>query len=227
MALVDETIWQAWSGQTLVGPELTSLGMICRQVDTAIKQRLKRTIERQTFTNLILPAPTTPVLILARYAPIYVAGFQISYNANCQGDPAAFVSGDLLTMYRDYMLDTGPDTSASSLSGRVLNLKGAWGVQGYRPNYSIAFQTTGIPGSILTTFTGGYATVPQDIIEAACLAVSRVRGEKIYGTQVGSEAWNGYSYNLPGVGLLVNGILGSPNVRGLLEPFVAYSEVFG
>ncbi len=227
MAIVTATVWQNWANQTFTGTRLSSLAAICGQVDAAIKARLKRTIEQATYTNWVFDAPSTNVFSLARYAPILVSGFTLSYNANAQGDPTAFTSGDVLTMYRDYLLKVGPDTQASSSNGQVINLKGAWGVQGWRPNYSIAYQTVGIPGSLMATFTGGYANVPQDLVEAACLAVSRVLGEKDYGTQVGSESWNGYSYNLPGVGLLVNGILGSANVRGLLEPYVAYSEIFG
>ena len=136
MAIITPTTWQTWANQTLTGGELASLSLICNQVDASIKSRLYRTIERQTFT-LVLAAPPTNALQLARYAPIEVADFAISYNANAQGDPTAFTSSDLLTMYSDYILDVGPDSSDNSLSGMVINLKGAWGVQSWRPNYSI------------------------------------------------------------------------------------------
>ena len=226
MAIVTSTVWQAWANQTLTGTDLASLVVICGQVDTAIKSRINRTIEQATYTDFVFPAPDTAVFNLARYAPILVAGFSLSYNANAQGDPTAFTSGDVLTMYRDYLLQVGPDTQASSLSGLVLNLKGAWGVQGVRPNYSVAFQTTGIPGSILTTFTGGYATVPSDLVEAACLAVSKIRQLRKTGSGVQSESWNGDSYSLGGNAFMY-GVLGDPVIAGILNTYDNKSAIFG
>jgi hypothetical protein len=52
-------------------------------------------------------------------------------------------------------------------------------------------------------------------------------GNRKYGYQIGSESWNGYSYNIPGVGLLANGTLGSPDILGLLEPYVNYESMLG
>lgn len=226
MAIVTSAIWQSWANQTLSGGDLTSLGVICGQVDAAIKSKLDRTIEQATYTGLVFNAPPTKVFDLARYAPITVSNFALYYNANAQGNPSGFSSSDLLTMYTDYILDVGPDTQASSLSGLVINLKGAWGVQGWRPNYSIAFQTEGIPGSLQATFQGGYATVPNDLIEAACLAVSKIRQLRKLGSGVQSESWNGDSYSL-GSGAFVNGILGDPVIAGLLNTYMNYSAVFG
>lgn len=226
MAIVTAAVWQAWANQTLTGGDLTSLGVICNQVDAAIKSRINRTIEQATYTDFVFDAPTTNVFSLARYAPIAVSGFELAYNANAQGDPTAFTSDDVLTMYSDYILDVGPDTQASSLSGLCINLKGAWGVQGWRPNYSIAFQTVGIPGSLQVTFQGGYATVPNDLVEAACLAVSKIRQLRKLGSAVQSESWNGESYSLGGQAFMY-GILGDPVIAGLLNPYDNKSAILG
>lgn len=225
MAIVTATIWQSWSGITVTGAELTSLTSICSQVDAAIKSRLRRTIESASY-SLVLPAPVTLNLILARYAPIAVSGFAISVNYNAQGDPSAFTSNDLLTMYRDYLLDVGPDNTTYSLSGLVTNLKGPWGLQYWRPNYSIASQATPIPGAILAVFTGGYATVPDDIVAAACEAVSKIRKTRQAGSGVQSESWNGDSYSLASTAF-TSGILGDPMIAGLLNPYMNYADVFG
>jgi hypothetical protein len=217
VAIITPTTWQTWANQTLTGGDLASLSLVCNQVDAAIKSRIWRKVERQTYT-LVMPAPPTNVIQLARYAPIEVEGFAISCNTNAQGDPTAFTSADLLTMYQDYMLDVGPDDNESSWSGMVINLKGSWGVQGWRPNYSIAFQTTGIPGAILTTFTAGYANIPLDLVEAACLAVSKIRQLRKFGTGVQSESWNGDSYSL-GSQAWMYGILGDPVISSTLSRY--------
>lgn len=226
MAIVNEVIWQAWANQTVTGTDLTSLAMICRQVDAGIKKKLNRTIEQDEYTGLILTAPPEPSLILSRYAPLQVTDFEVYYNANAKGDPSGFTIADLLTMYSDYVLDVGYEDSGSSDSGIVMNLKGAWGVQGWRPNYSIAFQTVGIPGSILLNFTGGYANVPQDLVEAGCLAVSKTRQLRKFGSGVQSESWNGDSYSL-GANAFTYGILGDPVIAGILSQYMNYAAVIG
>ena len=226
MAIVNEVIWQAWANQTVTGSDLTSLAMICRMVDASIKKRLNRTIEQATYTGLIMTAPPTRELLLSRFAPISVADFSIYYNPNAQGDASEFTSSDLLTMYTDYMLDVGYNDDDYSQSGIVLNLKGAWGVQGLRPNYSIAFQTVGIAGSIKVSFVGGYANVPQDLIDAACLAVSKTRQLRKLGSGVQSESWNGDSYSL-GSGAWERGVYGDPVIKGILDNYMNYAAVIG
>lgn len=225
MAIITANDWMAWSGTTVTGAELTSLTAICSQVDSAIKARLNRTLESASYT-LVLDAPATNPLIMSRWAPIAVSGFTLYYNANAQGDSSEFTTDDELTMYSDYMLDLGPDNLTHSLSGLVVNLKGAWGVQGWRPNYSIAFQTVGIPGSIKVTFTGGYTTIPPAIVEAACLAVSKIRRMRQAGTGVQSESWNGDSYSLAS-NAYTYGIFGDPVIAGLLNMYDNKAAIFG
>lgn len=72
-----------------------------------------------------------------------------------------------------------------------------------------------IPGAIKVTFTGGYSTVPNDLVEAACLAVSKIRQMRQTGTGVQSESWNGDSYSLAS-NAYTYGILGDPSIAGIL-----------
>lgn len=229
MCIINAELWSGWANLQLSSPgELASVNAICIQVDKAIKTRLKRTVERQTFTGLIFDAPDTPNILLGRYAPITISGFQCWANPLAQGNPVAFDSTSLLTMYTDYALD--PDADDPTVSpGNLRRIGGIWGISyRYRPNL-MAPQYDPNRGAVKLTFTGGYApdNLPPDIIEAACITVSKVLGVRRYGMQVGSESWNGYSYNLPGVGMMINGLLGNPDIRGLLEPYVNYGAVIG
>jgi len=226
--IITPEIWSAWANLPLANPsaEYTSVNKICQQVDRSIKTRLKRTVEQQTFTGLILDAPTTPYILLQRYAPITIAGFQCWLNGYAHGNPADFDSTSLLTMYEDYTLDKSEDDAATS-PGTLTRLGAIWGLTyRFRP-YQLAPQFDPNMGAVKVSFTGGYETVPDDIVEAACVTISKVLGVRRYGMQVGSESWNGYSYNLPGVGMMINGLLGNPDIRGLLEPYVNYAANIG
>jgi hypothetical protein len=226
MAIITPEIYAEWANIQLAPGELQSVQVLCGQIDKAIKNRLKRTLEQQTFTGLILDAPTTPNITLGRYAPITISDFQCYYDNDAQGDPSAFTSDDLLTMYTDYMLDVDRDTPTLS-PGNLKRVGAIWGIQyRWRP-YGMTPQFDPNYGSIKLTFQGGYADIPDDIVAAACIAMSQMLGNRKYGYQIGSESWNGYSYNIPGVGLLANGTLGSPDILGLLEPYVNYESMLG
>lgn len=214
MAIVTAAVYQSWANQTYSGSDLTSLTTICAQVDAAIKTRLYRTIESASYT-LILPTPTSLTFSLSRYAPIQVSGFSLYVNSNAGGDPAAFTSDDLLTMYTDYVLDVGPDDTTQSFSGIVTNIKYGWQVQFVRPLYAMALAPMGMPGTMKVTFTGGYSSVPNDLVEAACLAVSKILNMRKMGTGVQSESWNGDSYSLNSQAFTY-GILGDPVIAGIL-----------
>jgi hypothetical protein len=140
-------------------------------------------------------------------------------------------------MYDDYMLDMEPTDNTLS-PGNLTRIGTIWGISyRWRP-YQMTPQYDPNRGAVKLTLQGGWPHEdpndpespwlgPEDIVEAACITISKVLGVRRYGMQVGSEAWNGYSYNLPGVGMMINGLLGNPDIRGLLEPYVNYADVIG
>lgn len=228
MAIVTAAIWQAYANITVTGSELASIEIICAAVDKAIKNRLKRTIEQQTFTSLIMDAPDTPTIQLGRYAPITIASFQCWMNGAANGNPAAFTTDNLLEMYTDYRLDVDPVNPLLS-PGNLERVGNVWGISYRRRPGQLSYNYEPNRGAIKLTFQGGYAPdeIPTDIVQAACIAVTQLMGNRKYGYQLGSESWNGYSYNIPGVGLLANGTLGSADILGLLQPYVNYADTIG
>jgi len=102
-----------------------------------------------------------------------------------------------------------------------------WGIAyRWRP-FLMTPQYTALPGAVQLTFEGGYEVIPYPIVEAACIAVSIIRDLREQGFIKGSESWNGYSKNLPGVGLMIHGVLGNPDVAGPLLPYMNYGATIG
>lgn len=221
MALVDPTTWQQWSGISVTGAQLAALEVMCQQVSDAIGTELRRNLERRDYTNIILAAPPTTTISLFRYSPIRLSGLEVYFNVSARGDPTAFTADDLLTIYEDYTLDTG-DENGVSPGGLITYLRGLWSASYVRPAYSIAVQRIPSPGAIKVNFTGGYDQVPGAIVEAACLAVSKLRKSRNFGGQQSSESWNGYSYSLPSAALA---ILQDPNISTLLDLYRNYGAL--
>lgn len=227
MALVTPTTWSEWANVDLSDPgELASVTVVCQQVDQAIKVRLNRVVERTTITGLVLDAPDTPFINLGFYAPVLLSGFSCYLNPTAAGDPDAFTSNDLLTMYTDYRLNTDPVSPLSS-PGILERIGMVWGISYRRRPIQLALGFNPGIGAVKLSFTCGYETVPTPITQAAMLLVSQTLGNRKSGYQIGSESWNGYSYNIPGVGLLANGNLGNPDILGMLMPYINYAGNIG
>jgi hypothetical protein len=226
--IVTPTIWMAWSGKTFKGPKLASLGVICTQVDQAIKTRLRRTIEYGPY-DVTLDGPFTPQVSFFRWAPVERADFKLWFNAFANGDPTQFTDGNLLTPYIDYIL-TGslndPLVSDSGVVTRVINQSGGgvgfWSNNYYSPVYSVAQQVIPTPGAIRATFVGGYKTIPADLQMAACFAVSLCLQPRELGVQKTSESWNGYSYGTP---IFQLSFLDHPNVGPILDMYQNYGAL--
>lgn len=224
MAIITVEQWQEYANVALDSGELAKTATICNQVSKAIQTYTKRTLERATYTGLTFAATRTPLVNLFRYAPIVVTGFDCRFNLLAAGDPNQFPANTVLTMYQDYILAPGLDDPLLSDSGVLTFLQGWWGVNYYFPPYSLAVQRTNVPGAIQCTFDGGYDPIPDDLMGAACLAVSRLRQMAKLGFQKGSEAWNGYSYQMPGVGN-AQGVLNNPDIAEILDSYRNYAAV--
>lgn len=231
MAIITPEVYAEWRNVTLEGDELTSVTVICTQVDRAIKNKLKRTLEQDDFT-IIIDAPTTPCFSIARYAPITIASVDLRFNTLANGDPTQFGTSTQLTLYTDYILDQLPTDPTLSPGNVQRTGQMTWAVD-RRPRFSqIRYQEVPTPGAIKIAFEGGYETIPDDLVLAACLTVSQILVRRRFGFMVGNESWNRYSYGLAGIGLrstdmLINGILGTPDIEALLNPYMNYAALIG
>ena len=227
MALATATTWQAFTGQTLAGADLTALESIATAVDAAIKKRLRHPVELTTYTNLIFDAPATEVFSLAKYAPVRASGLTIYRNPTAYGQASAFNSTHLLTVGVDYFLDLGPDNATESRSGLVYRVGGAWWGVSYRyPHLSLDSRVGSAKGSLLVSFSAGYSAVPADITLAAHLAMSKIREMRLYGGQASSQSWNGGSFSLSGQGSAVD-VLNDPTISALLRPYGGNQVIIG
>lgn len=228
MPILTAEEYMVWVGAEFTGKELASIQDICVKTEQAIKNKLRRVVERGTF-SVILDAPMTQYIDLCRWAPIDTAeDFNLYLNYQANGNPDAFTDDSLLTEYTDYVIqgkNEGTNTDAEFGACRVMLLNGFWGLNYYLPPYSIAPQRQSMAGAIKVEFTGGFDPVPEALKQGACIIVSQVLGIREYGMLKGTESWNGYNYNIPGVGLLIGGFLAVPDVRSMLDPYTNYAAV--
>lgn len=231
MAIITPDIYAEWRNVTLEGDELDSVTVICSQVDRAIKNKVKRTLERDTF-SIIIDAPTTPCFSIARYAPIVISSVDLRFNTLANGNPSQFGTDTKLELYSDYILDQVPEDPTLSPGNVQRAGQMTWAVD-RRPRFSqIRYQEVPSPGAIKIAFTGGYETIPDDIVLAACLTLSQILVRRRFGFMIGNESWNRYTYGLAGIGLrstdmLINGILGTPDIEALLNPYMNYAAMIG
>lgn len=222
MAIITRAIYEEWAGASFTGAKATAIDAICLMMDRAVKNRTRRVLE-QTTATAILDAPMTEKILLTKWAP--VTDITVYYNRQAQGDSSAFAATDVLTRYTDYDLTPMSTEGTDDTFGPCILRKtwGYWDCDFHRPVYSVATKRRPVHGAVKVTLTGGYSSIPKDLIQGCCYAVSMVLHSKKYGFFVGSESWNGYSYNLPGVGLLTNGILGNPDVGCWINPYIDHS----
>lgn len=223
MAIVDVDIWQAYTGQTLTAAQTTAVSLICAAVDKAIKNDIRRTIERADY-DLILPAPMTPNLRLFKYTPIEIDTLEVYYNADANGDPLLFTAGTLLTLYADngYSVTASGEDSNLCIDGLLYRNNGPWGVNYVWPVYSVAPQRTSLPGSVRCVFTGGYEEVPADLQMAAVTMTTKIYLGRKYAGQANSESWNGYQRALPAASIAA---LQDPQITTVLDLYRNYGDM--
>jgi len=223
MSIITPAEWMTYANRTFTGGQLAQLTQICTAVDSAVKKYLQRTLEYASF-SFILSAPRTNQIQLFKQTPIYISSFNLYLNWYANGNPTQFTSSSLLTPYVDYLLEPDQSDPTVSSNGVVQYLQGGvWGLSFFKPVYTVASKRINNPGAIQVVFNGGYHTdgvtdvvLPPDITLAACMAVSRVLNTPRYGVQPLGESWDGYSYSLMSI---IQGILGSPDIAGLLNPY--------
>lgn len=191
--------------------------MIDEAIDAVKRYTMNGALEATEYTQIIDAPPQTTLII--PYAPVSVAGFEFYLNVQANGDPAAFTSAFLLTMYQDYVLDVGPTDALTSESGLVRSLQGAWGIWFERPIYSLTNRLMPVRGAIKLVYTAGYATVPQSIKAALNLIVRKLFNMRKDGVPAISESLNGYSISRQNSATADGIIQGDPTIRNLLKTF--------
>lgn len=219
MAIVSETIWEAWTNQSVTGAASTSIAAICTAVDAAIKRLLLPYLpESATVTDEILDAPPTRDLILRRRPVRSITS--LYYRADADAVAANFTSDYLLVAGTDYSLLIDDPVNGWSQSGIVRRLGGSvWGYGWYRDPTTLAPRLESGRGSIKVTYAAGPSSVPSDIEAAAVLMVSMIYGRKEQGAPFASESWNGRSQSLAGQ-YTAESALNSPDVKALLRPYI-------
>ncbi len=220
MALLTLAEHKTFAGITTSDPVRdASLSVIIDEACDAVIRFCQNGNIEQTAYTIILDAPSYPALVLP-YTPVLVAGFELYLNWDANGNPAAFTSGDLKTMYDYYALDVGPANVTTCESGivRLIN-NNVWGWNRERPIYSLHLKIVPIRGAIKVVYTAGYATVPPAIKSAINLITRKIYNMRKLGVPVVSESLNGYSYSAQGTASAEGIIQGDPTIRAMLKTF--------
>lgn len=221
MAIIDAASWQAATGQTVTGADLTALSLICAAVDAAIKQYIRPFVpEPVLIEDRVLDAPLGQSLLLPVVPVRQIDSLYVNYTAN--GDPDLFTADDLLTEFTDYYLplDDWLEEYNFSRSGRVLRVGwSSWGADRVNPLGRLGWGYAPARGAVKVTFRAGLPFVPADVQQAAVLAASIMWGRRVTGIPLNSESWNGYSFQASGPFTQVGAIV-TPDVAMLLSRYV-------
>ena len=226
MALVTLTEAKTFAGITNADPVRdASLQTMLDEVINAVKNHcVNGSLEATTYT-IVLDAPPSNVLILP-YAPVIYAptespaiDFQLYFNSGANGDPSAFTSDNLLTIFEDYVLQVGRTDTRTFPSGIVRSLRGPWLLNRERPTYSLATKLVPCYGAIKVVYKAGYETVPASLKGAINLAARKLFHARKFGVPLTSESLNGYSYSAQGSATAEGIIQGDPTIRSMLRAF--------
>lgn len=196
--------------------------MIDEATDAVKRHCQNGELELTTYTQILDAPPSTKIIL--PYAPVYynppIYDFQIYRNPEANGDPSAFTSDHLLTIFRDYTLDQFgvPDTK-TCLNGIVNFFNWPVGYSFERPLYSLSVKSVPISGAIKVVYTAGYSPVPPVVKGALNLIVRKIFHVRKLGVPVVSESLNGYSYSAQGAATAEGLITGDPTIRKMLAPF--------
>jgi hypothetical protein len=201
------------------------LAEIVSEAIDAVKSYCRNGSLEATEYTQILDLPSYPSIVTP-FAPVIYdpdadtpIDFSLYVNTDANGDPSAFTSDHLLTMYTDYTLDWGQTDTRTSDSGIIRLTNGVYAVNRERPLYSLSTKVTPSRGAVKLVYTAGYETVPPRLRGALNLIVRKIFHARKLGVPLVSESLNGYSYsaqqNATADGLLA----GDPTVRQMLSSF--------
>lgn len=230
-AIITSTSFQAATGLTVTGADLTALAAVCASVDTAIRRLIYPfQLEPVTITDHVCDAPNNEVLILPLLPVRSITSIYLNYSAN--GLATNFTSDNLLDNSEgaEYWLHIDRPTDSYSRSGKVFRRGGSWGwfgggggvwgAEGFAATRNaLAGSVRAARGAIKVTYAAGTLSIPDDVFEAAKLAVAMLYGRRTTGIPVTNESWNGYSYGTSGPFTAV-GALHTPDIQSLLAYYL-------
>lgn len=226
MALLTLAEHKAFASLTTNDParDAALTAMIAEASDAVIRHCNNGSLEATQYTQILDAIPQNSIIL--PYAPVIykpnadpAIDFQLYRLDTANGDPSAFTSANLLTIYRDYILDMGPTDVEHSLTGIVRFLNAPIGLNFERPLYSLAVKLVPIRGAIKVVYTAGYETVPASIKMVINLVVRRLFNLRKLGVPLTSESLNGYSYSSQGTATADGIITGDPTISRVLRSF--------
>lgn len=224
MALTSYDNYMAFTGGV---PPMTmgQFTIVSEEVEQAVKDYCRSNIEQATYSNIVMNAPTSFQLVLAE-GPVRNANLTISFNPLANGNAASFTANDALTQYSAWMLKTDANDSGNSTSRIVLRLGQPWSINLGVPPWKLAPAWVPNVGSLLVTYTAGYAVVPKSIVAATNLAISLLWQRRTTGMPVTSRSLDGISVSYGGAPM-ASSVVASPGVSGLLSRYVAADKLIG
>lgn len=210
MALTTLEQFKAYMG---IGPDESDatqdaqIAAIIPGVDRAIKNDIRRRIERGTVTQYLngnnqesLRLRETPVV------PDDMQVFVDSTGYSGQG-PNAFGAETELTQGTDYYLPVDQE-DGTSLSGLLVRIGCVWPGRIVRSGNRLVAERVDGQRNIKVVYTGGYLTVPEDLVMLANQLVGWV-AKRLDGQQIQSERIDEYSYTMAGSKEAQNSIVGA------------------
>ncbi len=218
MALIDAESYEAATNQTFTGGALLAVSAACSAVSAAIKRRTGQAIEAATYTGVILDAPAkSKFLFLPQWPVSSITSLYL--NTAAKGDTTLFDSTHLLTAFTDYRLVTDDVVNTRASRGKVEILtRSYWAQWQDRPLGMLTHRLTDCPGAIKCTWVAGYSVIPDDLVRAACDAVSMMYARRLNGMPTSSESWNGYSVSWA-TEYAAAAVLNTPQIADVLKHF--------
>lgn len=218
MAIITAAEYGSHTNQTFTGGALTAVSAACAAVDAAVKRRTGQAIEQATYSNVILDAPAhSKFLYLPQWPVSSITSLYLNWDA--KADPSLFDATHALVEFTDFRLVKDDVPNSRSKRGKVEILtRSNWAYRTERPLGMLTARHVDCPGAVKATFVAGHSPVPDDLIRAACDAVSLMYARRLNGMPTSSESWNGYSVSWA-TEYAAAGILNTPQIADTLRFF--------
>lgn len=205
------------------------LGMMLDAADRAIKKHVGLDIEETTYPGAAQNGSgdagyysgNDSQILLLKHRPLTAVSTIHLDNAGRFGDnpDGSFPASTLLTFGTDYVIVWDgclPGTSTKcSYRGQIERVGGVWPAMWRYIAGSITPRQRGHQGNIKVAYTAGYATVPNEYVQACAELVAYLRVITPLGMRMQSESYEDYSYNL--AQLADQGVLEIGSLRHLLS----------
>lgn len=217
MSLFTSDDYSEYTGVTYTGSALVAVNAACAAVEAAIRRYCGQEIGLNLYTAVLDAPYKSRTLQLPQWPVTAVTSLHLNWDA--RGNPAAFTSEFLLTPYTDYRLVIDDVSNNRSKRGKVEILsRPYWAYWPERPLGMVASRMVDAPGAVYVTWQAGYSEIPDDLIQAGCLAVSMMYNRRMGGMPSTNESWNGYSVGFA-TPFAAAAALNTPDIQNVLRQF--------